>query len=324
VTWREQLTGKRAWMVAGVVLVVAIVASGWWWTQRNGQVPSYRPVKVERGNLDVTVLATGIAQPRNRLEIKPPIPGRIESVEVQEGQYVTKGTVLAWMSSTERAALLDAARGKGADEVKRWEEMYRATPILAPIDGTLIQRKVEPGQSFTSTDAVLVMSDRLIVVAQVDETDIGQIKLGQAARLELDAYPDKGFDGQVSQIAYDAKTVNNVTTYDVDVLPKKIPPFMRSGMTANVTFKVKTRQNVLMVPSDAIRVRDGHSYVLRPDPAGKSAPQEVEVEVGLSDGKRTEILSGVEDQDTLLVARLSSGKKGDRKATNPFMPSRKR
>jgi len=324
VTWREQLTGKRAWMVAGVVLVVAIVASGWWWTQRNGQVPSYRPVKVERGNLDVTVLATGIAQPRNRLEIKPPIPGRIESVEVQEGQYVTKGTVLAWMSSTERAALLDAARGKGADEVKRWEEMYRATPILAPIDGRLIQRKVEPGQSFTSTDAVLVMSDRLIVVAQVDETDIGQIKLGQAARLELDAYPDKGFDGQVSQIAYDAKTVNNVTTYDVDVLPKKIPPFMRSGMTANVTFKVKTRQNVLMVPSDAIRVRDGHSYVLRPDPAGKSAPQEVEVEVGLSDGKRTEILSGVEDQDTLLVARLSSGKKGDRKATNPFMPSRKR
>jgi len=310
---------------AGIVLVVALAGLLVWRLGGSADQPAYREVTVTRGDIDVSVLATGVAQPRNRLEIKPPIPGRIESVLVEEGQRVARGTVLAWMSSTERAALLDAARGKGPEEVARWEEIYRATPILAPIDGTLILRKVEPGQSFTSADAVFVMSDRLIVIAQVDETDIGQIRLKQPARLELDAYPGQSFEGRVAQIAYDAKTVNNVTTYEVDVLPKKIPPFMRSGMTANVTFRIQTRQDVLLVPGNAIRVRDGRSYALRPNPADPGKRAEQEVEVGLSDGKRTEIQSGVEEGDTLLVARMKTGSKnGQKKATNPFMPSRKR
>jgi macrolide-specific efflux system membrane fusion protein len=319
------LSGKRAWLIGGALVVVAAVTLAWWWSARSVQTPTYREAQVKRGDLDITVLATGIAQPRNRLEIKPPIPGRIEQVLIEEGQWVTKGTVLAWMSSTERAALIDAARGKGPEEVKRWEDLYRATPILAPIDGTLILRKVEPGQSFTSSDAVFVMSDRLIVVAQVDETDIGQIKLNQLARLELDAYPGQTFEGRVAQIAFDAKTVNNVTTYEVDVLPRKIPPFMRSGMTANVVFRVNTRRDVLMVPSEAIRVRDGHSYVLRPDPDNPGKPREQEVEVGLSDGKRTEILADLNEGDTLLVASLKTGgRNGSKKASSPFMPSRKR
>jgi macrolide-specific efflux system membrane fusion protein len=319
------LAGKRRWVIGGVLLVAAVVAFSWWWAVRPAQTPTYREVKVTRGDLDITVLATGIAQPRNRLEIKPPIPGRIEQVLIEEGQLVAKGTVLAWMSSTERAALMDAARGKGPEEVKRWEDLYRATPILAPIDGTLILRKVEPGQSFTSNDAVFVMSDRLIVVAQVDETDIGQIKLNQSARLELDAYPGQTFEGRVAQIAYDAKTVNNVTTYEVDVLPKKIPSFMRSGMTANVVFRINTRRDALIVPSEAIRVRDGHSYVLRPDPDSPGSPHEQEVEVGLTDGKRTEVLSELNEGDALLVVRLKTGSRnGGSKSTNPFMPSRKR
>jgi len=319
------LSGKRWWIVGGAVLVAVVVLFVWWWSVRPAQAPTYREVVVTRSDLNITVLATGIAQPRNRLEIKPPIPGRIEQVLIEEGQWVAKGTVLAWMSSTERAALIDAARGKGPEELKRWEELYRATPILAPIDGTLILRKVEPGQSFTSNDAVFVMSDRLIVVAQVDETDIGQIKLNQPARLELDAYPGQYFDGRVAQIAYDAKTVNNVTTYEVDVLPKKIPPFMRSGMTANVVFRVSTRRDALIVPSEAIRVRDGHSYVMRPDPDSPGSPREQEVEVGLTDGKRTELVSGLSEGDVLLVVRLKTGgRNGGARSSSPFMPSRKR
>jgi len=314
-------SGRRRWIIGGVVLA-AVAAGAWWWSSRTAQAPAFREVKVQRGNLDVTVLATGIAQPRNRLEIKPPIPGRIEQVLIEEGQQVKRGTVLAWMSSTERAALLDAARGQGPEEQKRWEEIYRATPILAPIDGTLILRKVEPGQSFTSNDAVFVMSDRLIVVAQVDETDIAQVRLRQAAQIELDAYPGQTIDGRVLQIAFDAKTVNNVTTYEVDVQPQRIPPFMRSGMTANVVFRVNTRKDVLIVPSEAIRVRDGRSYVLRPAP-DSGTPNEQEVEVGLSDGKRTELLSGASDGDVLLVTRLPGGGSKSR-GSSPFMPSRKR
>jgi macrolide-specific efflux system membrane fusion protein len=243
-------------------------------------------------------------------------------VLVEEGQSVRRGAVLAWMSSTERAALLDAARAKGPDEVKHWEELYRATPILAPIDGTVILRNVEPGQSFTSNDAVFVMSDRLIVVAQVDETDIGLVHLKQAARIELDAYPGQRFDGQVAQIAYDAKTVSNVTTYAVDVLPHKVPPFMRSGMTANVTFRIASRSNVVLVPSEAVRLVDGRSVVLVPGAAG-AAPQERTVETGLSDGKRTEIVAGVNEGETLLAGQFKTPKREDSKSS-PLTPFRRR
>ena len=226
---REFIRAHRRWAIAGLLLAGGIAAALWLWNSDGKPVPEYRPVQATRGDIEMTVLSTGIVQPRNRLEIKAPIPGRVEQVLVEEGQYVKRGTVLAWMSSTERAALLDAARAKGAEEVQRWEELYRATPILAPIEGTLILRNVEPGQSFTSTDAVFVMSDRLIVVAQVDETDIGLIRLKQPARIELDAYPGRHFDGRVEQIAYDAKTVSNVTTYAVDVLPGRRPRCRRRG-----------------------------------------------------------------------------------------------
>jgi macrolide-specific efflux system membrane fusion protein len=306
--------------------VVTLLAAGAWVTWRAGRPaePSYREVAVTRGDLEVTILATGVVQPRNRLEIKPPIPGRVEQVLAREGQIVAKGDILAWMSSSERAAVLDAARAKGPEEVKRWEELYRATPILAPINGTMILRNVEPGQSFTSNEAVFVMSDRLIVVAQVDETDIAQVHLKQPARLILDAYPDQIFAGQVEQIAYDAKAVNNVTTYAVDVLPVKIPAFMRSGMTANVSFRIASRQNVLLVPSDAIRSQNGRRLVLRPAATPGDKPVEQEIEVGLSDGKRTEVAAGVAEGEVLLEPRIKITARDGKAGSNPFLPGRKK
>lgn len=315
------LSGWRRRAIVALVLVV--VGIGGWYAWRGGDEsgPEYRPVQVTRGDIEVTVLSTGVVEPRNRLEIKPPIPGRVEQVLAREGERVARGTVLAWMSSTERAALLDAARGKGAEEVRRWEELYRATPILAPIDGTVILRNVEPGQSFTSSDAVFVMSDRLIVTAQVDETDIGQVRVRQPAQIELDAYPGQYLDGRVAQIAYDAKTVNNVTTYPVDVQPETVPAFMRSGMTANVRFRVDTRRGVLLVPSDALRSREGKVFVLRAPARAGDDPVEQTVTTGLADGNRTEILSGVSDGDRLLAIGIKSG---GGSGGSPFMPGRRK
>lgn len=305
-----------------IVLVVLAGLSGaaaLYWNASREVKPAYREVVVARGNLEVTILSTGVAEPKNRLEIKPPISGRADEVLVREGQVVKKGQVLAWMSSTERAALIDAARAKGPEEVKRWEDIYRATPVLAPINGTIILRNIEPGQTFTGNDAVFVMSDLLTIKAQVDETDIAQIRLRQPAHIVLDAYPDRTFAGHVDQIAYDAKTVNNVTTYEVDVLPEKTPAFMRSGMTANVSFVAAARQNVLLLPSDAVKSRDDRSYVLLPPAKPGGAPAEKEIKTGLSDGKRTEVVEGVTEGEKLLVQRLHVGKPGDT-ASSPLMP----
>ncbi len=89
-----------------------------------------RVAKVSRGDLSVMVTATGTVKPYNRVEIKAPIPGRIEEVLVQEGEEVKKGQILARMSSVERAALLDAARAQGDAAVKRWEEFTGKKAVL--------------------------------------------------------------------------------------------------------------------------------------------------------------------------------------------------
>lgn len=302
-------------------LILCLAGGGWLWLRSRKPAVIYKESVVARGDLDVSLMATGTVQPENRLEIKPPIAGRVEQVLVKEGQKVAKGQLLAWMSSTERAALLDAARSQGVDEVKRWESLYRPTPVIAPIAGTIILRSVESGQTFTNTDPILVMSDRLTVKAQVDETDIAQIKLKQRALLVLDAYADQRVPARVDQIAFEAKTVNNVTTYVVDVLPETTPEFMRAGMTANVTFVVESRANAILVPNEAIKApesggKTGGASVLVRGAGGE--PIEKPVQLGISDGKRTEVLSGLAENEVVLAAQLPPRGGKSAPASSPF------
>lgn len=315
---------KGGFRLKWLILIVAVIIMGggfFWWKQNATPEISYTEVKPTRGNIVVTILSTGIVQPDNRLEIKPPLAGRVEQVLVKEGQFVKKGHILAWMSSTERAALLDAARAKSAEELQHWQDLYRATPILAPINGTIILRSIESGQTFTNQDSIFVMSDRLTIKAQVDETDIAQIKLKQKAEVVLDAYSKQSIAAHVDQIAFDSKTVNNVTTYIVDVLPEETPAYLRSGMTANVTFYLTERKDTLLIPSDAIKTEDGTFYVLTAANNKRDPPIHKPVEVGISDGKRSEILSGITTEDTLLVARFSGkGNKSAGRQSNPFSP----
>lgn len=315
-----QARSHKKKIIWGLALILLIAGGYAFYRYKNKgpAAPSYRAVTVEKGDLNITILSTGVVAPQNRLEIKPPIPGRVEQVLVEEGDRVRKGQILAWMSSSERAALLDAARSKGPEELKRWEGLYRPTPIIAPISGTIILKSVEPGQSF-STEPVLVLSDRLTVKAQVDETDISQVKVGQKADIILDAYAKESISARVDKIAYDAKPVNNLTTYVVDVVPENTPEFMRSGMTANVTFMVETRSQVPLLPSEALKVEEGQFYVLTPSPQKDAPPVQKPVKTGLSDGKQTEILSGLEPGDTVLIQEVVL-QGGDDKGKSPLSP----
>ncbi len=309
-------------MTKGILLTAALaVALGATLTacgKKSKGAGNFRSVTVTKGPIKLTVKTTGTAQPENRLEVKPPVAGRIEKVLVVEGQYVRKGQVLALLSSSERAALLDAARADGPAAVAHWEDLYKATPILAPMNGQVINLEVDPGQTVGVGDVVVAMSDHLIVNAQVDETDIGKVKNGLKAQLTLDAYPDKTFPGKVSQIRYEAITVNNVTMYNVYVLPVKVPGFMRSGMSADVEFTVDSKEDALLLPTEAIKTENGQSYVLVADPANKK-PKHVEIQTGLVDGKQTEITDGLQEGDQVLVAVFNSGSKSGATA-NPFMP----
>jgi multidrug efflux pump subunit AcrA (membrane-fusion protein) len=130
---------------------------------------------------------------------------------------------------------------------------------MSPIKGTVIARNFEPGQSINASDAVVVIADDLIVLASLDETDIGQIKLGQNVKVRLESYPDTEFMCEVEKIAYDAKLQSNVTMYEIDVRPEHLPSFARSGMTANLEFIIEEKRGTLSLPASAIQQRSSSS-----------------------------------------------------------------
>lgn len=274
------------------------------------------------GSIQTVISTTGTVLPKNRLEIRPPVNGRVESVLVKEGEKVKTGQVLAWMSSTERAALLDAAQGQGEDELKYWQEAYKPIALLAPIDAEVIVATVQPGQTVTTSDPVVVLSDHLIARAQVDETDIGKIKSGQKAVITLDAYPDIEIDAEVEHIYYESKTVNNVTIYEVDLLPEEVPLFFRSGMNAAINFIEKSSPRALLVPLEAIHREQNQTYVLlRQD--NSVEPVKRIVELGISDDKNVEAISGISEKDKIIIKEKKYSLPKGNGGTNPFMPARR-
>lgn len=308
---------KRYLIIGG--LVAAVILAVVWATRgpKKNEV-TYSEVKPVRGDIRITVTSTGPVAPQGRIELKPPVPGRMESVLVREGQKVRRGQILAWMSSTERAALLDSARAVSAEEYERFKGYYKATPIIAPVSGMIILRNAEPGQTVASADVLLVVSDRLEVVAKVDETDIARLKPGVPAEIILDAYPKEPIAAKVSAIAFEAKTVNNVTSYDVETLPLKQPEFMRSGMTANVTFILSQKKDVLTIPVAAIQFKKESPYVLVKDATGK--PAETPIELGESDGANSEVTAGLDENAVVLIPRMQMPVKP---GANPFAQPRR-
>lgn len=313
---KANVKSKMLWV--GVLLVLGTGVLIWRMLKTDGPEYSYQEIKVEKSDLIVDITASGTVSPQNRLEIKPPVAGRIEEVLANEGDVVKKGKVLAWISSTERAALLDSVRGEGASTLKRWENLYKPTPAIAPINGTVILRNVEAGQSFLNTEAIFVLADRLTVKAQVDETDISQVKVNQSALITLDAYPKNPIAAKVIHLAYDATLTNNVTTYIVDILPNEVPEFMRSGMTANVSIEVDRKDGVSVLPLSALQEGPEGKFVeIRQN--GKIVP--LPVTIGLDNGKVAEVLEGPLAGETVLVKEvIKAGAKSS--SGSPFMPSR--
>ncbi|MEW6516206.1 MAG: efflux RND transporter periplasmic adaptor subunit [candidate division FCPU426 bacterium] len=311
---------EHRWFGLGFA-VVALALAG---CSPKGQGNEVQTVQPEYGSIQVTVSTTGTVEPQNRLELKPPIAGRVDQILVQEGDQVRRGQTLAWMSSTERAALLDAARSQGEKGLAEWSDAYKPAPVVSPINGTVIVRGVEPGQTVSVSDAILVLSDRLIVKAQVDETDIGKVQVGQDATVSLDAYPDIRVPSRVDHIAYESQVINNVTIYEVDILPNQVPPVFRSGMSATADIIVAAKEHALLVPREAVQEVKGKFWVAVSQGAGKpSLPRQVGI--GLKSDNQTEVVSGIGPEDTLAIETpdlsLLRGNSEEQK-TNPFMPRR--
>jgi HlyD family secretion protein len=219
--------------------------------------------------------------------------------------------------------------------------------IRAPIDGVVIARNVDVGQtvaaSLQAPTLFLIANDltQMQVLADIDEADVGQLVPQSKVTFTVDAYPSDAFHGTVSQIRLNPQTVQNVVTYTavIDVHNPELK--LKPGMTANVTAIVAESRNVLKAPNAALRFRPsiagteeeragarpravrrdaGSQTVWKADKQGQLRP--VEVVLGLTDGVQTEIVSGDLKPGDQVATGQSSGKAGSSSAaaSNPMMP----
>lgn len=211
-------------------------------------------------------------------------------------------TFSPWMSSSDRAAILDAARAQGPKKVQKWQDAYKPTPIVAPLSGVIILRNVVVGQTVDASTVLYAMSDKLIVQADVDESDIGRVKPGMSATITLDSYPEHPIQGKVFQILFEGKNVSSVITYGVKIEPKNVPAFFRSQMTANIRLISKKKDLVVILPAAAVQESSaGAHHVMVPGPEGK--PGLRPVQVGLQTADQVEITSGLKAGEKVLIVQ---------------------
>lgn len=183
----------------------------------------------------------------------------------------------------------------------------RYTNILSPVDGIVISRNVDVGQtvaaSFQTPTLFSIAQDltKMQIDANIDEADIGKIKIGQDVEFTVDAYPDSPFKGKVWQIRNSPQTVQNVVTYDVVIKVDNPEYKLKPGMTANVSVIIETKENVLRVPNAALRFKMDDKTRISDKKASsitgvwileQKKPRRVQVTTGISDGQYTEITSG--------------------------------
>ena len=258
--------------------VILLLAGGGWAAYKRNQtkkelkkLEDLSPVKAARGVFIIKTQAIGIVEPENRVLVTPSVSGRAEEVLFREGDLMEKGQILAWISSSERTALLDSLKMKDStpEEKKMVEEAYNLTPVVSPINGMVIKRAVEPGQSVSAAREIAVISDRLIIKTYVDETDIGSVKEGQKAEFYLDAFPNDKHTGSVLAIARESVLKEGVTVYEVKILSSKTIPVLRSGMTADVRVITSVKSKTLFLPKKAITYKDGDAFVTMKTKKGK-------------------------------------------------------
>ena len=200
------------------------------------------------------------------------------------------------------------------------ETNLRYTKIVSPVDGTVVSRNVDVGQtvaaSFQTPTLFTIAQDltKMQIDTNVDEADIGRIGVGQDAKFTVDAYPESTFRGTAGQVRIAPIIVQNVVTYDVVITVDNTDMKLKPGMTANVSIIVDTKKNVLKVPNGALRFRPTEKTTAGPtaqkgpgvwiEENGK--PKRVPIKPGISDGTFTEILSGdLKDGQPVFVEALS-------------------
>ncbi len=281
---------------------------------------------------NVTTFSANIAQDRVNAEA-PDLPMYKETYE-RNAQMLKDGIVsqqsldnaerdyLAQKNKRDGAVALigvDEARLKQAQaqvqqaqaSLDQLNEQLSYTTLVAPIDGMVLSRDVEVGDAVSSilvlgSTATLVMTigdiHQVYVDGKVDEADIGSVYLGQPARIHVESFPNKIFNGKVTKISPLGVEKDNVTTFEVRVSIDNPTGELKALMTANAEILVTEHHNALSVPEQAMTWdNQKNAFVWVPDPKSKDGQKKLPVTAGISNGNRTEILSGLKDGDAVVL-----------------------
>lgn len=204
---------------------------------------------------------------------------------------------------------------------------YDKTFIRSPITGTVLQLAAQQGETLAAglsapTLIVVANLNALQVDVYVDETDIGKIRLGQEADVKVDAFPKKTFRGNVTKIASGSTIQQGVVTYDVTVAITDKKHQLKPDMTASVTVQTGKQTNVLLVPAEAVKIGSRGSTVnVQVMKDGKPSIEQRKIKTGASDGVNTEVLDGLKEGDTVVLAGMTDSKRQGGGPSSPFGPS---
>ena len=379
---------SKVWMALGIIAVVAIVAFLSLGGKKESKV-SFETAKVEKGNIQTSITATGTIEPVTSVTVGTQVSGIVSHLYVDYNSVVKKGQVIAELDRTNLISELNTTKAnlssaqsslnyqlanynryktlydKGlvsADEFENARLQYQQAQqqvnsskesvqraqtnlgyatITSPIDGVVLSKAVEEGQtvasSFNTPELFVIAKDLtdMRVIADIDEADIGGVLEGQRVSFTVDAFPDDSFEGRVTQVRQQATTESNVVTYEVVISAPNADLKLNPGLTANVTIYTLEKNDVLTVLSKALRFTPNTMLLEKTqtieDCEGDHKVWTLEgnvfkahrVEVGTTNGIVTEILSGI-GAGTNVLTDFSMGGGNEapqgEQAQNPFMP----
>ncbi|MGE5569789.1 MAG: efflux RND transporter periplasmic adaptor subunit [Rhodospirillales bacterium] len=193
----------------------------------------------------------------------------------------------------------------------RAEEDLRNSTIVSPMDGIVLSRDVEVGDAVSSilvlgSQATKIMTlgdvSDVYVLGKVDEADIGKVYLGQPARIVVESFKDKKFVGRVTKISPLGVEKDNVTTFEVRVSIHNPGGELKANMSANAEIILEEKKNVLLVPEAAVIYdRQRNTFLEIPDPASETGRRRIAVKLGISNGVKTELVSGLKEGEQVIL-----------------------
>jgi len=314
---------RRKWLVMAAV-VIGLLLLGWLFnpfSSDDGGTVKYKTVEIQRGDLNLTVTATGTLQPVSEVDVGSELSGTIDSVAVDFNDRVEVGSVLAKMDTSTlesrivegRASLLSArakvqeaeatqlekkaalqrcrelavrkmcsdndvdaavaayeraraavASAKAQVSIAKavldgYETNLEKATIRSPINGIVLDRQVEPGQTVAAslqTPVLFTLAEdltRMELIVAIDEADIGQVREGMQATFSVDAYPERRFKATITQIRHAPQTVEGVVTYETALEVDNPEQLLLPGMTATADIQTRHIQDALLVPNAAFR-----------------------------------------------------------------------